>query len=870
MLRSCSPAGFTRLMAVVSLLLFCVSAFAQGNGNGQKPTTVKHPDVSPPTYPKIIDVDLRDLPRKAEWAPGQPIKEIPKRVYHNADEIKPKPQRDSLVDNVYRAPTRALSGTVLNYAGQGFTGVNPPDTVGDVGKDYYIQSINGGGGALYVIYNKSDGSVAAGPFSMESLGTGNCGSGLGDPIILYDELAERWMISEFSSSGNLMCVYVSQTSNPITGGWFNYSFQGNSFPDYPKYGVWPDAYYVGTNESTLGLYAFDRNAMLAGNPATSQRFSTADLSGFGFQMIQPADLDGTTAPPANSPGIFMRHRDTEVHSGISNPSGDYLEIFEFTVDFNNSSNSSLTGPTLIEIAEIDSSLCGLTSFNCFPQPGTATTLDPLREVVMQRLVYRNFGTHETLVGCLVTDVNGSDLGGIRWFELRNTGSGWTLFQEGTYSPDSVNRWMGAIAMDASGNIAVGYNVSDSTSTFPGLRYAGRLSTDPLGTLGQGEFTIVNGTASNGSNRYGDYSAMSVDPVDGCTFWFTGEYNTSSQWSTRIATFAFDECGCTPPPTPTGLSAAANGNNNIDLTWNSVAGADSYRIYRADGTGCPAGSYSLIGTSATTSFSDSTVSGGITYAYVVSAFVTADNCESAQSGCADATATGACTIPPTFAGADAATNLQTAQCAIEVSWSAATANCGTGAVSYNVYRSTTSGFTPGTAIATGVTGLSYTDTTVLNATTYYYIVRAEDTDGNEDTNTNEVSGAASGPDGIGFADDLESGSGNWSVSGSGAGANWTLTTTQANSPTTSFFANDPSSISDRYLDSINISLPAGAPALLQFFHWYNTESSFDGGVLEISTGGAYSDVGAANITENGYNSTISTNFSSPIGGRQAWS
>ncbi|MDJ0840520.1 MAG: immune inhibitor A [Acidobacteriota bacterium] len=859
-------------MSAVCIVLMAALAFGQGNnGNSDGPTVLRNPDVSPPTYPRVIDVDLRDLPKRAKWSPGEAIKEVPKRVYKNAQETKPKGQVDKLMSAQGRAPQRVLSGPANNLNGQGYTGVNPPDTVGDVGKDYYIQSINGSGGAVYTIYNKSNGSVAAGPFSMDALGSGNCGSGLGDPIILYDELAERWMISEFSNSGNLMCVYVSQTSNPISGGWYNYSFAGNSFPDYPKYGIWPDAYYVGTNESTIGIYAFDRNAMLNGQAATSQRFSTSDLSGFGFQMIPPVDHSGTAAPPANSPGLFIRHRDTEVHSGLTDASNDYLEIFEFNVDWNNSNNSTLTGPTRIAISEIDSSLCGLTSFACIPQPGSSTTLDPLREVVMNTPTYRNMGGYEVIVGNLVTDVNGNDRAGIRWFELRNTGSGWTLYQEGTYSPDSVNRWMGAIAMDASGNIALGYNVSASSGTFPGLRYTGRLAGDTLGVMTQAETVIVNGSAANASNRYGDYAAMGVDPVDGCTFWFTSQYNVASQWSTRIASFSFDECGCTPTSAPTGVSATANGNNNIDVSWNSVAGATSYRIYRADGTGCPAGSYTQIGTSTTTSFSDGTVSGGISYAYVVTAYVDAENCESEQSACDAATATGACTTPPTFAGADAATNLQTAQCAIQVSWSAGTANCGTG-VTYNVYRSTTSGFTPSgaNAITSGETGLSYTDTTAQNATTYYYIVRAEDSSGNEDTNTNEVSGAASGPDAIGFSDDMESGSGNWTASGSGAGANWTLTTAQSNSPSNSFFANDAAGVSDRYLDSINVNLPAGAPALLQFFHFYNTESGFDGGVLEISTGGAYSDIGASNITENGYNSTISTSYSSPIGGRQAWS
>ena len=166
---------------------------------------------------------------------------------------------------------------------------------------------------------------------------------------------------------------------------------------------------------------------------------------------------------------------------------------------------------------------------------------------MWRLAYRNFGSRQVLVGNFTTDVNGNDRAGVRWFELRKTGAAWSLYQEGTYAPGTtLNRWMGGIAMDGSGNIALGYNVADS-AVYPGIRYAGRLASDALGTLPQGEHTLVNGTASNGSNRYGDYSAMSVDPSDDCTFWFTGQWNAAGTWSTRIGKFKFDECGYVPRP-----------------------------------------------------------------------------------------------------------------------------------------------------------------------------------------------------------------------------------------------------------------------------------------------------------------------------------
>ncbi|MBT8132216.1 MAG: hypothetical protein KJO35_08100, partial [Gammaproteobacteria bacterium] len=228
-----------------------------------------------------INVDLRTLPKANQWQPGDPIKVIPKRyrraigVDHGADyngggpdALAEKQRRFTERQNKQAAQgtgaTRSLSEPVLNFAGPGYNGVFPPDTMGEVGKDYYIHMINGG--TTVTIYNKADGSQEA-QFDLQTLAPQgeDCRAGLGDPVVLYDELAERWLLSEFSANDtDKMCVYVSQTSDPIAGGWFFYEIQAADFPDYPKYGVWPDAYYIGTNESTSRVYAMDRTAMLNG------------------------------------------------------------------------------------------------------------------------------------------------------------------------------------------------------------------------------------------------------------------------------------------------------------------------------------------------------------------------------------------------------------------------------------------------------------------------------------------------------------------------------------------------------------------------------------------------------------------------------
>lgn len=516
--------------------------------------------------PVLSQRAARDLPAPRSWQPGEPIKEIPRQliIEKGATPVIPEPRgfgMDSLAE-LQRRSNRGggdagFDDTIINLDGGDFTGVNPADTVGDIGINFYVQMINtSGAGSEVLILDKETGAQAA-FFNSTSLATGSgtgCSAGSGDPIVLFDQAAVNsqggqgaWLLSEFT--GSSICVYISESTDP-TGNYFVYEFDSVSggLPDYFKVAVWPDAYYVGANEGFQGgrsNYAFDRVNMIAGIAARPlQVFSSPTLSGFGFQLLQPADFDGIDAPPAGSPGIFLRHNDDESHGGACPDSSlDCLEIWEFVVDFDNEANSSFTGPTQISIAEIDSNLCGLTAFACASQPGSTTTLDPLREPVMWRPQYRNFGGTQQLAGSLVTDVDGTDLHGVRWFILERpagvASGGWTLQQEGIFSIDDTNRWMSSIAMDSSGNLAIGYNTSGAdTGVFPGMRYAGRLASDAIGTLPQGEFSIIEGSSPNGSNRYGDYSSLNVDPVDDCTFWYTAQYNEAGGWDTRIASVPF--------------------------------------------------------------------------------------------------------------------------------------------------------------------------------------------------------------------------------------------------------------------------------------------------------------------------------------------
>jgi hypothetical protein len=540
--------GFPRLAAPLTGA-FVVAVLGTALTGAAETGVQRNPEVSGPVTPWVFNGDLRSLPTAPDWQPGDPIKEIPRRSTKVPPPAPPgPPTADPLLARQAGVKVPAMIGPpILNFNGGGFSGVNPPDTVGDVGQSHYIQLINFNSGTQMRIYDKA-GVLVAGPIALDTLGApAPCNNGLGDPIVLWDQLAGRWLVSEFSTSGNRFCVYISQTSDPVSGGWFGYAMQASQFPDYPKYGVWSDAYYAGSNESTAAAYAMDRSAMLTGAPATLQRFSvTPPLSGFAFEGIQPGDADGAMAPPAGAPGTFWRHNDSEVHGNPGGP--DRVQYYEFHVDFLVPANSTFTGPLDIQVSEFDSATCGgPTDFDCVPQPGTGVTLDPLREPVMHRAQYRNRGTHESVVGSFMTDIS-VDQHEVRWFEMRRTPpgvGGFTLFQEGTIGADTTHRWMSSAAMDGSGNIAVGYNVS-STSVFPGQRYTGRTAVDPPGTMAP-EQVIIDGTASNNSSRYGDYSSLNVDPVDECTFWWTGEWNAAGTWSTRVATFMFPNPECIPVP-----------------------------------------------------------------------------------------------------------------------------------------------------------------------------------------------------------------------------------------------------------------------------------------------------------------------------------
>ncbi len=521
----------------------------------------------------------------ATTPPLRQIVPLPEKEGHRDKPIRlltPAGTRSGLPDRALQAATSTATaiGSVVSFDGLGVGGgytpnAAPPDTNGAVGATQYVQWVN----ESFAVYDKTTGARVYGPAAgntlFQALGANHpCAvNNDGDPIAQYDKAAGRWVMTQFSVTGGStqgywQCVAVSKTSD-ATGAYNVYAFNyGTSdFNDYPKLGVWSNGYYVTFNIFLNGntfngskLCAYDRSAMLAGTAANQVCFQLSPSYG----GLLPADLDGTTPPPAGSPEYFVAY---DVNSLLL----WRMQNVNFTAK-----TATLTGPITVPAAAFSAACNG--GGTCIPQGGTNQLLDSLADRLMYRLAYRNFGDHESLV--VNQSVTAGSSVGVRWYEVRDPGGAPTIYQQGTYAPDANYRWMGSAAMDKVGNMAVGYSVS-SNAMFPGIRFAGRAPGDPLGTLGS-EIVIKDGLGSQngGLNRWGDYSSLSVDPVDDCTMWYTTEYlqnNGSFNWSTRIGYFKFSTCGVATTPdfslsaTPSSQTVVAGAGTSYTATVTASGG-----------------------------------------------------------------------------------------------------------------------------------------------------------------------------------------------------------------------------------------------------------------------------------------------------------
>jgi len=580
-----------RILAAIVLVLTAVALvfLAVSPPASAQPTARPHPLT--PKFSKAVAFDvspaLRSLPRVARprmYPPNTVLEVRPERrgsEGREAHRVKPY-SADGVLQMFNRTPT--IPAPLLTFEGLanqdnfnifGFR-INPGDPNGEVGPNNFVEMIN----LVFAVYDKA-GNLLAGPIDTGSLWTDfaipDCTDPSGDPVVLYDQFMDRWLLSQFTTSGLndptipfWNCVAISTSGDP-TGTYYRYAFETTSdgifyFPDYPKYGNWTDSYVLTTREFGptieygIGVYALEKNKMVNGDPnARSVKFfidgndpTLLPLIGDG---LLPADVDGKQKPKTDTAIPIVGTQDDDADYGAT---FDALNIWDLFIKWRSTPVASLALNTQLPTASFDSIFpCSPTARDCLPQPGVpvgdARDLDILsyRQRPTFRLAYRNFKTYESLVTNQSVEAT-PGVAGARWYEIRRDGAGtYSLYQQGTYAPgDGVHRWMGSIAMDKKGNMALGYSVVNGVDVFPGIRYTGRLAGDPLGQMTLGEGTIIDGSGiqRTTNSRWGDYTDITVDPTDDCTFWYVNEYYTlagqmssTAGWQTRVGTFKLPGC-----------------------------------------------------------------------------------------------------------------------------------------------------------------------------------------------------------------------------------------------------------------------------------------------------------------------------------------
>lgn len=767
--------------------------------------------------------------------------------------------------------SRQLAGPLPNTPpfSESFEGINnfqgalPPDIEGAVGPYHYVQMVN----TAFAIYDKS-GVKLAGPTATNALWGGFGGpcqtNNSGDAIALYDQAADRYVLTQFAvNTGQSVCFAVSTSGDPL-GTYYLYELPTVRFPDYYKLGVWSDtdnnAYYMGTNTGSsrqYDIYAIDRESLINGvAPRTAQFFQNFP------NLLMPADQDGHMPAPKGSPGLLYTILDGgDTYFSNPPPANDSIDLYEFDVDWDTPANSSITlvnsfGPP--DITDFVWTVCGFFNSNCLTQPGTGVRLDSGSWWPMQRFQYRNFGSYETLLGTWTVDaLSSGNRAAPRWFELRKpTGGSWSVYQEGTHSPDSAHRWEPSISMNGNGDIGLVYNTVDAANTIrPGIRFAGRQSTDPLGVL-RAESSLIEATGvqTSSSNRWGDYASMDVDPYDDCTFWFTSEYiqNTgSANWRTKIGSFRFPDCVSVISTDADQSVCSINGtadfpleivgefgpNTNLsvggcpatancDFTVNPIPNPDTSSVLQVSSLGSVvAGDYQIAVTAT------GSVDPNLTFETNVALRVVSD-------------------IPVVSTLSSPTDNEQfVSTVSREFTWSAVTAVTG-----YLFELSTDSGFS-NIIESTTVEGTTYISEIPLSAgTEYYWRVTGNNVcgAGNASATFSYTTSALPGnclntrvPKNAKFYN-FEEGPEGWTSNSLFGSNSWNIATSNPNSGIQHWHINDVTVETDTTLTSPPITLPSASelPITLQYDNYQDLEfetnvSCWDGGILEISTDGGSS-------------------------------
>jgi hypothetical protein len=792
----------------------------------------------------------------------------------------------------------------------------PPDPVGDVGPSHYVQMVN----TLVGIYSKA-GTLLVPFFAIhvlfETVGPPCAFSDSGDPIVVYDPLADRWLLSqlcgETTSAREHELIAVSTTGDP-TGTYFVYDFvlPNDKFNDYPHFGVWPDAYYMTNNQfedggfAGGGAYAFDRLKMLAGDPTASYVYFDQGVIAPGVGGQLPSDLDGVVAPPSGTPNLFIDFRADE----IGDPA-DALRLFEFHVDFADPESSTFTARPDVPLAAFDPRDSADRASVAQPPPATAAQfLDSLAGQMMHRIAYRTLsGGAQSFALNFMVNVSGQDptgdvskfQAGIRWVELRrDAATGAVAVQtEGTYAPGAGNGaagrdvWMGSVAQDHQGNLALGFSAScpanpcasppnaPSLVGFPSILYAGRLAADPAGTLAQGEAVLQAGGGSqqNGANRWGDYTAMSVDPSDECTFWYTNEYYGASDaldWQTRVGSFQYPACA--PAGKAVIQGAVTDCGSGLPLSGVVLTTPEGY-LRATDTAGDYAfsvapGTYTI--TAALSGYSLHTQ--GVTVA--AGSTATADFCLTAVPVLSPGgSALGAEECPPSNGAIDPGETVTVNLCLLDVGAAGTTSLVGTLQASGGVaspsgpqtFGAVAAGggpvCRPFTFRASGSCGAALVATLAL-------------LDGATDLGTVAFDFTLGAPvvpleqnfDG-GTAPALPAG---WTAANASGTALWRTSTSNPDSLPNAAFVDNPGSAADKRLTSPAFAVQS-ASARVSFRNRIDLDESFDGGVLEVSSpnvnGGAFTDVTSPAVggafETGGYTAVLAGGFGNPLGARPAW-
>ena len=563
-----------------------------GAANQDAPGT-QSPDIVQMVGPVRVDQDLRKLrhiPQKMERTEEGPLTRYPRGTGQHTEApsgygTSALAYVQQLLGNLWR-PMPTMPSPLLTFEGLSVAEApfGVPDTNGDVGPNHYIEAVNG----AFRVFDKN-GNPLSPVTTYDTLfsplvGTPCSGSNSGDPFVFYDHLADRWVISDFAFAGIsgpfYQCIAVSQTSDPVSGGWFLYALQhepshSDWIGDYPKFAWWSDpqpggAYYLTVNLIDLSpvgsfegvrVFALDRASMLAGGPANAIAF-TVPLAGLGDSYSFVPATFRTGDPPPSGRDEFLLAVDSPFNE---NTTLTQIKGWLFHVDFATPGNSTLgiggnhSPNAMITVSPFVEAWTNAAGWAIVQQQNTGDRIATLGDRIMTPVVYQNRGGTESLWADqtnILNFPNGPTT--IRWYQFDVTGGTFpaTAVQQQDWSNgnDGLWRFMPSIAVDADGNAAIGYSVS-SSSMFPGIRYAGRLATDPPNDLGQGEAVMFDGTGSQTDtlNRWGDYSMTTIDPADGMSFWHAGEYyatTSSFNWHTRIGKFNFQGGGISPTPTPT--------------------------------------------------------------------------------------------------------------------------------------------------------------------------------------------------------------------------------------------------------------------------------------------------------------------------------